>query len=70
MELFSSPWILVFITLSIVVLIYLVINFFNKTKKEVLFYEKLRSAGIFPTIRKPPKPKDLKESNSENDNHP
>ena len=66
MEFISSPWFLIFIVLSIVAVIYFAIKFFNRTRKEVLFYEKLRSAGIFPTIRKPPKPSDLKEHESEN----
>ena len=67
MELLTNPWFIVFTVLNILVLIYLAIKFRYKSKKKVLLFEKLRKAGIHPTIRKPPKASDLKENNTNNE---
>jgi len=72
MELLTNPWFILFNVLNIIALIYLAIKFHYKTKKKVPLFEKLRSAGIFPTLRTPPKPSDLKggETNCNQNNNP
>ena len=67
MELLTNPWFIVFTALNILALIYLAIKFRYKSKKKVLLFEKLRAAGIHPTIRKPPKASDLKENDTNNE---
>ncbi len=66
MEFLTNPWFILFNVLNILALIYLAIKFHYKTKKKLPLFEKIRSAGIFPTIRKPPKPSDLKGGDPEN----
>ena len=68
MELITSPWGLVITVLCIVALISLVIRFWNKSKKEVLYFEKLKPKDIFPTMRIPPKLNGQQEREPENDN--
>ena len=52
--------------LAIIVLIVIeVFLFFYRRYKKPIF-EKLRNFGIHPTIRKPPKPSDLKEDDTNN----
>jgi hypothetical protein len=71
MELFTNPWFIVFTALNIVALIYLAIKFYYRTKDEPLLFDRLRAAGIFPTLRKPINPDDLKggdTSNNQNNN--
>ncbi len=61
MELLTNPWFIIFTAINIVATIYLAIKFYYRYKKdEPTPYEKLRNAGIHPTIRKSPKPSDLK----------
>jgi len=69
MELLTNPWFIVFTALNILALIYLAIKFRYKSKKKVLLFEKLRKAGIHPTIRKPPKASDLKGGDTKENNN-
>ncbi|MBA3010041.1 MAG: hypothetical protein FP812_07370 [Desulfobacula sp.] len=68
MELLTNPWFIVFTGINIAALIYLAIKFRYKSKKEPLLFEKLRDAGIFPTLRIPPKSSDLEGGDPENCN--
>jgi hypothetical protein len=71
MELLTNPWFIVFTIINILATIYLAIRFYYRTKDEPTLFEKLRASGIFPTIRIPPKPDDLKggdTSNNQNKN--
>jgi hypothetical protein len=64
MELFSSPWFIGFIVVTIFALIYLVAKIHYKSQNRHSYLEKLRTAGIFPTIRLPPNRDDLKGGDS------
>lgn len=66
MDFLINPWFLAITVMNILALIYLAIKFRYKTKKEPLLFERLRDAGIHHTIRKPPKPSDLKGGDPEN----
>ncbi len=67
MELLTNPWFIVVTAINIAATIYLAIKFYYRSKEEPTLFEKLRATGIFPTVRKPPKPSDLK-CNKENNN--
>ena len=67
MELFTNPWFIIFTAINIIATIYLAIKFYYRYKKdEPSLYEKLRNAGIHPTLRKPIKENDLKGGNTNN----
>ena len=66
MELLTNPWFIVFTVINIIATVYLAIKFYYRTKDEPTLFEKIRSAGIFPTIRKPINPDDLKGGNTSN----
>ena len=68
MGILTNPWFIIFTSINIVALIYLAIKFYYKNKDEPTLYEKLRDAGIHPTIRKPPKQSDLQEDDISNNN--
>jgi len=69
MQLLSNPWFIIFTIINIIATIYLAIKFYYRyNKDEPTLYEKLRNAGIHPTIRKPPKPSNLQEDNTSNNN--
>ena len=68
MELLTNPWFILFTAINIIALIYLAIKYRCKYKNKPTLYEKLRNAGIHPTIRKPPKSSDLQEDNTSNNN--
>lgn len=68
MEFFLNPWFLAFIVFSILGMIYRVAKYHYKSKNKRSYLEKLRDAGIFPTIRLPPKRGDLKGGDSNNKN--
>jgi hypothetical protein len=68
MELFTNPWFLAFIVFSILVMIYRVAKYHYKSQNKRSYLEKLRDAGIFPTIRVPPNQNDLKGGDSKNKN--
>ena len=70
MELFTNPWFIGFTAINIVATIYLAIKFYYRSKDEPTLFEKLRSTGIFPTIRKPPKSSDLEEGGETKNNNP
>ncbi len=60
MDFLTNPWFIAITVINILALIYLAKKFHYKPKNAPTLFEKLRAAGIFPTIRKPPKPSDLK----------
>ena len=69
MEFLSNPWFIIFTVINIIATIYLAIKFYYRYKKdEPTLYEKLRNAGIHPTIRKPPKQSNLQEDGTTNNN--
>jgi hypothetical protein len=64
MNFLTNSWFILFTVINICALIYLAIKYYCKDKNEPTLIEKLRTAGIFPTIRKPPKASDLKEDDT------
>ena len=62
MDFLTNPWFIAITIINILALIYLAIKFHYNPKNKPLLFERLRDAGIHPTIRKPQKPSDLKES--------
>jgi hypothetical protein len=67
MELLSNPWFIIFTAINIIATIYLAIKFYYRYKKdEPTLYEKLRNAGIHPTVRKPMKENELKGGDTSN----
>jgi len=72
MELLTNHWFLIFTGINIIALMILIKKFQFKGEKTPSLYEILREAGIFPTIRKPVNPDDLKENekNNQKDKNP
>ena len=68
MKLPTNPWFILFIALVIYALIFLVAKFYLKVDTRWMLLHNLWSAGIYPTIRNPPKPEDLQEEDTENNN--
>ena len=68
MEFLTNPWFILFTVLNIVAMIYLAIKFYYKTKDEPTLLDRLRSAGIHPTLRKPSDLKGDTNSNNQNNN--
>ena len=68
MKLFQNPWIFLFIVLVIAALIFLTAKYYFKVDTRWMILSNLWSAGIYPTIRNPPKPEDLQEGDTENNN--
>jgi len=66
MDFLTNPWFIAITVINILVLIYLAKRFHYKPKNEPTLFERLRAAGIHPTIRTPPKPSDLKGGDPEN----
>jgi len=66
MDFLTNPWFIATMAINIMALLYLSIKYYYRSKEEPTLFEKLRAAGIFPTIRKPPKPSDLKGGDPEN----
>ena len=68
MKLPITPWIILFIAIVIAALIFLVAKVYFKVDTRWMILHDLRSAGIYPTIRTPPKPEDLQGGDTENNN--
>ena len=68
MEFLTNPWFILFNILNIIALIYLAIKFHYKAKNEPTLLDRFRSAGIHPTLRKPPDLKGDTTSNNQNNN--
>jgi hypothetical protein len=68
MELVTNPWFIGFIVLIIFALIYLAAKVHYKSQNRPSYLKKLRSDGIFPTIRLPSNRNDLKGGDSKNKN--
>ena len=66
MQLFKNPWFIGFIVLIIFALIYLAAKIHYKSQNKPSYLEKLRDAGIFPTIRLPPNRDELKGGDTKN----
>ena len=64
----TNPWYILIMFAIVAFVIYYAKNLLLR-KEETTLIEKLRAAGIFPTIRKPPKPSDLKEDDVSKDNN-
>ena len=68
MEYLTNPWFIGFIVLTIFALIYLAAKVHYKSQNRHSYLEKLRDAGIYPTIRVPPNRDDLKGGDVKNNN--
>ncbi len=68
MNLFQNPWFILFIAIVIYALIFLTAKYYFKLDTRWMILHNLWSAGIYPTIRNPPKPEDLQGGDTENNN--
>jgi hypothetical protein len=68
MKLFSNPWVFLFIVIVIAALIFLAAKVHFKLDTRWMILSNLWSAGIYPTIRRPPKPEDLQGGDTDNNN--
>jgi hypothetical protein len=69
MELFTNPWFIGFTVINIIAMIYLGIKFYYKNKKEPLLFDRLKDADVHITIRTPPKPSNVKGSDTKENNN-
>jgi len=67
MDFLTNPWFIAITIINILALIYLAIKFHYNPKNKPLLFERLRDAGIHPTIRTPQKPSDLKGGDTSSD---
>ena len=66
----TNPWYILIMFAIVAFVIYFAKNLLLKKEDDPTLFEKLRNSGIHPTIRKPPKPSDLKEENKNQNNIP
>jgi len=66
---FNKPMVITITAIIVIAIIYFVVKFYYKIKNEPSLYERLRKAGIHPTIRKPPKYSDLKGKEPKSNNY-
>ena len=65
----TNPWYILIMFAIVAFVIYFAKNLLLSKENDPTLLEKLRSSGINPTIRKPPKPSDLKGDDSSKDNN-